>query len=133
MSSVIQSIIPAKCSSIEPCIGRKAIPVHITQPQNPDGLGLPFSFQFQFLDNVGSIQGLWINPFDNGAAAEFNITIEATGQIISIQGYEGYIPLLGFDSSTITITPMSSGILGITLYFLNWTPQPYLWNTIGSE
>ena len=121
---------PVKASIKEPCNGRKAISIHVSGVADPDtGMAAPVILSSVFGDSFGSIQGLFFNPFDAGATAGFNVFIESTGQVVSLEnGQQGYIPLLGFDSSQITITPMSSGNLGCVIFLLNYSPDPYIWN-----
>ena len=116
---------PVKSSKLEPCNGRKAIALNISLSGNG-----PASVIFQYADNFGSLQGMFIQQPENSSG--IIVVIVATGQIISLtEANCGYVPILGVDSSEIQVFNVSgSDNVEYNLFLLNYTPDPIIWNAV---
>lgn len=119
------AIFPVKGSILEPCQGRKAISLHAVT-NSEDAISLPF----QYNDNFGSLQGLWV---DNKGITPCSITVQSTGQRISILPYQqGFVSVIGADSTNILVQALdASGALDIVIILLNYTCPNSLWVTVG--
>jgi hypothetical protein len=124
----VNNSFPVKSSKLEPCNGRKAIAIQLSLG-SVLGPADPLTLSFIFTDNFGSLQGIW---YSTDVAWPIQLTIQSTGQVLTLPNEtQGYLPILGVDSSQILVEIMEEdgefGPSTFTLFLLNYTPDPIVW------
>jgi hypothetical protein len=110
----------------------KIVPVNLlfgpTLPAQP-------SWLFDYSNNqqqsyMKTLQGLWIDNFDNTTVVTINVQGNSTQRIVAPANSQGYYTILV--SGAIRLTLSSAGTATVPVYFSNQPFSNHIWNPIGA-